>query len=196
MKNALIIFQKNPELGKVKTRLAGTVGDENALKIYTILVNHTHAIVENVSAKKYLFFSNFIENDEKWSKYDKKVQKGEDLGLRMFNAINAVKAEGAERIVVLGTDCYELTTELINEAFVALETKDYCIGPALDGGYYLIGTTLANEEVFLGKEWSTETVFEEAKNSIHAIGKQLHVLEALSDVDYEEDLKSLAQFLD
>jgi hypothetical protein len=196
MSNALIIFQKNPQLGKVKTRLAGTVGDENALKIYTILVDHTHSVVDAILAKKYLFFSNFIENDEKWSKYDRKVQKGDDLGLRMYNAISEVKAEGAQRIVVLGTDCYELTSELINEAFVALDSNDYCIGPALDGGYYLIGTTGADSEVFLGKEWSTETVFDEAKNSIESINKKLHVLEVLSDVDYEEDLKTLTQFLD
>lgn len=196
MKNTIIIFQKNPEPGKVKTRLAATVGNDNALKIYNILIEHTHSVVGQVSAKKHLFFSNFIENDDKWAVYDKKVQKGDDLGLRMFNAISEVKKEGAERIVVLGTDCYELNAEHINQAFSQLETNDYCIGPALDGGYYLIGTNSPDEGVFLGKEWSTETVFEEAKSNIHAIGKTMGVLESLSDVDYEEDLKSLKEYLD
>jgi len=123
MKKALIIFQKNPEIGKVKTRLASTVGDENALKIYTILVEHTHSLANKIDAKKYLFFSNFIENDEKWSKYERKVQKGDDLGLRMFNAISEVKKEGADQIVVMGTDCYELTENIINEAFGKLENN-------------------------------------------------------------------------
>jgi len=195
MKNALIIFQKNPELGKVKTRLALTIGDENALKIYTVLVNHTHKLASQIIAKKYLFFSNFQENDQKWSDYSLKTQKGGDLGLRMFNAISEVKKEGAERIVVLGTDCYELTKDIISDAFEKLENNDYCIGPALDGGYYLIGTTNPDENVFLGKEWSTETVFREAEKSIQKIGKKLAILEVLSDVDHEEDLKDLRKFL-
>lgn len=195
-KNAIVLFQKNPEPGKVKTRLAASVGNDNALKIYNILVKHTHEVIGQNDAKKYLFFSNFIENDVKWAKYERKVQQGSDLGLRMFNAINEVKKEGAERIVVLGTDCYELNANHIAEAFEALETNDYCIGPALDGGYYLIGTTAPDEAVFLNKEWSTETVFQEAKTNIQNVGKKLAVLEALSDVDYEEDLKSLKEFLD
>lgn len=195
MNNAIIIFQKNPEPGKVKTRLASTIGNHNALKIYTVLVEHTHDVVSPLEVEKYLFFSNFIESDEKWEKYKKNVQRGDDLGVRMFNAIQFVKSQGAERIVVLGTDCYELTTVHLEQAFTALETNDYCIGPARDGGYYLIGTTNPDPEVFLEKEWSTETVFEEAKSSIVQVNKSLYVLQTLSDVDYEEDLKSLAQFL-
>jgi uncharacterized protein len=195
MMNAIIIFQKNPELGKVKTRLAATVGDENALKIYAILVEHTHSVISTIQAKKYLFFSNFIENDEKWAKYEKKVQKGEDLGLRMYNAIREVKDLGADRIVVLGTDCFELSSDILEKAFDELTENDYCIGPAEDGGYYLIGTREPDAEVFLGKEWSTATVFAEAQRNIAKINKSLAVLPVLSDVDNEEDLKTLKAHL-
>jgi uncharacterized protein len=195
MKNALIIFQKNAERGKVKTRLAATVGDENALRIYAVLVDNTHELIKSIVAKKYLFFSDFLEKEEKWSQYDKKLQKGSDLGLRMFNAITEVKAEGAERIVVIGTDCYDLSVAILEQAFDALEKNDYCIGPALDGGYYLIGTTQPDEVVFLNKKWSTETVCEEAQDSILKVGKKLAVLPMLSDVDCEEDLKSLRELL-
>ncbi|MEJ6491286.1 MAG: TIGR04282 family arsenosugar biosynthesis glycosyltransferase [Flavobacteriales bacterium] len=196
MKKAIIIFQKNLELGKVKTRLAATVGDENALKIYTILVNHTHAEIQKTEADKFLFFSNYLDEDVKWSHCNLHEQEGNDLGLRMFNAINKVKAMGVESIVVIGTDCYEFTSKHLNDAFLALESNDYCIGPAIDGGYYLIGTNRADEEVFLNKEWSTATVFEEAKANIKAIGKSVGILEILPDVDYEEDLKTLRQYLD
>jgi uncharacterized protein len=196
MKKAIIIFQKNLELGKVKTRLAATVGDENALKIYTILVNHTHAEIQKTEAYKFLFFSNYLDEDVKWSHCNLHEQEGNDLGLRMFNAINKVKAMGVESIVVIGTDCYEFTSKHLNDAFLALESNDYCIGPAIDGGYYLIGTNRADEEVFLNKEWSTATVFEEAKANIKAIGKSVGILEILPDVDYEEDLKTLRQYLD
>ncbi len=196
MKKTIIIFQKNPELGKVKTRLAATVGDEKALKIYTILVNHTHTEVQKSEADKFLFFSNYIDDDAKWNHCNLHVQEGNDLGLRMFNAINKVISLGAESIVVIGTDCFELTAEHVKDAFLALESNDYCIGPALDGGYYLIGTNRADKEVFLNKEWSTAAVFDEAKVNIEAIGKSLGVLETLPDVDYEEDLKTLRQYLD
>jgi rSAM/selenodomain-associated transferase 1 len=195
MKKALIIFQKNPEPGKVKTRLAATIGNDNALKIYNILVEHTHALARDLQVEKFLYFSNFIEEDKAWDGYNKRVQSGDDLGLRMFNALSEVRAEGHDQVVVLGTDCYELNLEILESAFVALESSDYTIGPAEDGGYYLIGTRSADEEVFLGKTWSTESVFEEAKKSIEQLRKSLKVLPILSDVDYEEDLKSLKQFL-
>lgn len=196
MKKAVIIFQKNPEPGKVKTRLAATIGNENALKVYNVLVEHTHFVAQNTEARKYLFFSNFIENHAQWEGYEKRIQQGNDLGLRMFNAIQEVKDDGYSAIVVIGTDCYELTAEILDQALTSLESNDYCIGPAIDGGYYLIGTREADKAVFLNKEWSTETVYEEAKASILSLNKTLETLPALSDVDYEEDLKTLRQFIE
>lgn len=195
MKRGLIIFQKNPKLGQVKTRLAATVGNENALKIYHLLVQHTHKEVKQVNSKKYLFFSDEIDNDIRWLHYEKKVQNGNDLGERMYNALLEVKNEGIDCAVIIGTDCYELQHHHLENAFSVLDNNDYCIGPALDGGYYLIGTTSFDSEVFLGKEWSTENVFREAEKSISEMGKSLAVLPSLSDVDYEEDLKELAVYL-
>lgn len=195
MKDALIIFQKNPQPGKVKTRLAATIGDDKALKIYEVLVNHTHDLVKQLDVKRYLFFAMHLDSDEQWNHCDGRVQKGDDLGAKMFHAINEVRAEGAERVVVIGTDCYELNVDILKQSFEDLKSHDYCIGPAEDGGYYLIGTTAPDKEVFLNKEWSTETVFEEAKSNISNIGKSLAVLPVLSDVDYEEDLKELKEYL-
>lgn len=195
MSKAIIVFQKNPEPGKVKTRLAATVGNENALRVYNVLVEHTHKLVAELSTAKYLYFSNFVDEDQRWNAYQKRVQKGNDLGLRMFNAIQEVKADGHTEIVVIGTDCFDLTVEILEQAFAALTNSDYAIGPAEDGGYYLIGTRSGDEAVFLGKTWSTEDVYAEAKNSIESIGKTLTELPILSDVDFEEDLKSLRQYL-
>ena len=195
MKKALIIFQKNPKKGSVKTRLAATVGDENALRIYNVLVSHTHEVIKQVDCDKYLYFSNQIEQSEKWGHCELRVQKGADLGERMYNAIAEIKMEGAEEVVIIGTDCYELLDTHINAAFLALERNDYCIGPAEDGGYYLMGTNSPDKGVFLEKEWSTESVFEEAKSSIDKLGKSLAVLDQLPDVDNEADLKSLVVYL-
>lgn len=195
MKDALIIFQKNPQPGKVKTRLAATIGNENALKIYEVLVNHTHDLAKQLDVKRYLYFAMHIDDDAQWNHCEGRVQSGDDLGEKMYRAIEEVRAEGAERIVVIGTDCFELTADILKQAFQELKTSDYCIGPAEDGGYYLIGTTLPDKEVFIGKEWSTETVFEEAQTNIAACNKKLAILPTLSDVDYEEDLKDLKAYI-
>ena len=127
MSSALIIFQKNPEPGKVKTRLAATVGNDNALRVYNVLVNHTHAMAKAVDAHKYLYFANFIDDAPEWEGYNLRVQKGDDLGLRMFNAIQEVKKDGHDHVVVIGTDCYELTAEILQNSFKELENSDYCI---------------------------------------------------------------------
>ncbi|MFT5581787.1 MAG: rSAM/selenodomain-associated transferase 1 [Psychromonas sp.] len=195
MKDALIIFQKNPEPGKVKTRLAATIGNEKALIVYKVLVDHTHRIVSELEADKFLYFSSFIDNSAEWNGYNKKVQKGDDLGLRMYNAIEEVRALGYERIIVIGTDCFELSSEIVTQAFLSLRESDCVIGPAIDGGYYLIGTHNPDKEVFIGKEWSTENVFVEATKNIASVNKTLSILEALPDVDYEEDLKSLKDYI-
>ncbi|MFT7345232.1 MAG: rSAM/selenodomain-associated transferase 1 [Lentimonas sp.] len=195
MKDALIIFQKNPEPGKVKTRLAATIGNEKALIVYKVLVDHTHQIVSELEADKFLYFSSFIDDSPEWDGYNKKVQKGDDLGLRMYNAIEEVRALGYERIIVIGTDCFELSSEIVTQAFLSLRESDYVIGPAIDGGYYLIGTHNPDKEVFIGKEWSTENVFVEATKNIASVNKTLSILEALPDVDYEEDLKSLKEYI-
>lgn len=195
MTEAIIVFQKNPKEGQTKTRLAATIGHPNAMRVYSELVRHAHEVVSNFDVHKYLYFSDFVEDDIRWANYHKYVQSGEDLGVRMFNALDRVKNQGVERAVLIGTDCYQITTDIIQEALTSLKTHDYCIGPALDGGYYLIGARKPNEEVFLNKEWSTENVFKEAIDSIQKINKTVHVLPALSDVDVEEDLGPLREFL-
>lgn len=195
MKRALIIFQKNAVLGKVKTRLAATIGDENAMTIYKVLVGHTHQIVSSVKADKYLYFSDQIESNELWNQLELRVQLPLDLGARMHSAITELLSEGYEQVVVIGTDCYALTPKIVSQAFEGLNSAEYVIGPALDGGYYLIGCTRADESVFLNKEWSTETVFKEAQESIDTLGVRLHILQPLSDVDEEKDLGTLHAFI-
>ena len=87
-KQLLIIFIKNPELGKVKTRLAKTMGEKKALEIYKSLLSHTHAITKNVNTDKAVFYSDYVDHSDQWedSIYLKKVQKGSNLGERMLNA--------------------------------------------------------------------------------------------------------------
>lgn len=189
MKKGILIFQKNAELGKVKTRLAATIGDQAAFDAYQLLVNYTHKIVLQSSAQKILFFSNHLEEElSKYSTdYQFEVQSGEGLGEKMSNAFQQLFKEKFDRLVIIGTDCAEITPELINEAFERLEKSEVVIGPAHDGGYYLIGMRTFIPGLFNGIPWSTDQVTALTKEYLTRNGLSFALLPILSDVDLEED---------
>lgn len=187
-KNALIIFQKNKVLGQVKTRLAQHVGDEKALQIYSRLIEHTQETVSEVHCSKFVYFSDFIEAST-WENTDFKVQVSGDLGLRMYAAIEEVRKLGFKKILVIGTDCFQLKRQDLEIAFLALEKQAYVLGPALDGGYYLIGTKQLNTSVFLNKKWSHQHVLDEAIDEIKRLNLSYSLLDPLNDVDELEDLE-------
>jgi uncharacterized protein len=191
-KNALIIFIKNPQLGKVKTRLARTMGDEKALDIYNEL---THITRENAkilrAVKRHVFYSDFIDKTDGWSSklFEKWVQIGEDLGARMANAFSEIFKK-QEKVCIIGSDCPTLSPAIIQQAFEALDTHDFVVGPSTDGGYYLLGISKsvdAFQFVFENMEWSTETVLAETVKRISGKGKSLYFLPELTDIDEEKD---------
>lgn len=190
MKNALIIFFKNPVLGKVKTRLAATLGAHEALKIYNELVQYTHAITTPVNAARHVFYSDGIEAEDVWlhGDFKKLRQQGTDLGERMQQAFAQVFAWGFEKVVIIGCDCMELTQAGIEQAFDALDEKDVVIGPAQDGGYYLLGMKGLHAKLFFNKQWSTPTVFGDTLCDLHALRLTHGLLKKLSDVDEAADL--------
>lgn len=196
--NHLIIFAKNPELGKVKTRLARTIGDEKALRIYRLLLEQTFQITLPVLAEKKLYYSEFIQNVDQFNElvFEKHIQEGEELGDKMYNAMKHSFGEWADKVVLIGSDCFELNSGIIEEAFKALQESDYVLGPAKDGGYYLIGMKELNLDVFQNKEWSTENVFLDTLLDIKNEGKSHYLLPTLSDVDTEEDLGDLRGYIE
>lgn len=189
-KKAIILFTKNPELGKVKTRLAKTIGDEKALEIYIKLLEHTKAIVEPVDVDKFVFYSEKVLNNDDWdnSIYHKKVQVGADLGIRMKNAFQELFKLNYQSICIIGSDCYELNSEIINKAFTELEEKDVVIGPTFDGGYYLLGIKILYSELFENKNWSTETVYSDSIADVELLSLSYSNLVKLTDIDEEKDL--------
>lgn len=193
-KNLLLIFTRNPELGKCKTRLAATVGKNAALDIYKFLLEHTANITKSIYATKQVFYSEEIWEKDTWetTTYIKKIQKGTDLGERMFNAFNDGFNSGFEHIIVIGSDMYDLSTEDIENAFIHLNTNDYVIGPAIDGGYYLLGMKTPNSKLFKNKEWGTNTVLQSTLNDLK--NTKTHILEAKNDVDVYEDIKDIEAF--
>ena len=186
---ALIIFVRNPELGKVKTRLAATIGEENALKVYKELLRHTRDITQNLPVRKLLFFAGSTDPDFWPSEYYKPYRQTDgDLGIRMEKAFEQAFAQGARQVMIIGSDCHELQEEHISEAFEKLNSHEAVIGPAADGGYYLLGFSALNRSVFQHKTWSTDTVFQDTIHDFEQAGLTYAVLPVLRDVDEEKDL--------
>lgn len=198
--NALIVFTKNPVKGKIKTRLAKDIGDEDALKVYMQLLKHTREITEELDiCENYIFYNEFIPTRDNWSPmdYQKMLQKGDGLGEKMKNAFNEMFKEGYSKVVIISPDCPDLKSANIQQAFKLLEKNDYVIGPLTDGGYYLLGMKAMNEKIFEDKQWSTESVYPETVKNIEEEGASYFALPTLSDVDYAEDLtKKLKRFLE
>ena len=186
--SALIIFIKNPRLGKVKTRLARTVGDKKALQIYRALLGHTRLVSLSLEMDRNLYYSHFIDHNDDWSDDDfvKQLQLGNDLGARMSNAFQETLKQ-YDKAIIIGSDCASLSPELIKNAFKLLDDNDFVIGPALDGGYYLLGMTQLHLEIFQDIEWSTASVFDTTIQKIEALNKTYALLPKLSDIDTEAD---------
>ncbi|CAA9255925.1 MAG: Glycosyltransferase [uncultured Adhaeribacter sp.] len=193
-KQLLIIFVKNAVAGKVKTRLAATIGPEKALEVYRVLLQRTHDITLILPISKAVYYSDFIEEDI-WNPlfYEKYVQNGSDLGARMQHAFAAGFAAGFEQICIIGSDCYELTAPIISQAFEKLDNNDVVIGPAEDGGYYLLGMKKQNNAFFNGKTWSTSTVLQDTLNNVKDAGQTVALLPELTDVDEEKDLITIRE---
>ncbi len=193
-KNLLLIFTRNPELGKGKRRLAATVGDEATLEIYKFLLNHTAEITKNLYAQKTVYYSEEIWKNDVWDdkSYNKKIQVGKDLGERMANAFLGGFSDGFDKIIIIGSDMYDLSLSDLENAFKSLENHDYVVGPAEDGGYYLLGMKSFKKKLFINKNWGTSSVL---KNTLNDLKKEkTKLLEPRNDVDYYEDIKDVDAF--
>ena len=186
----LIIFIRNPILGAVKTRLAKSIGDKKALEVYKDLMVKTREEAKVVSAKRYLFYSKEIKSDDWPTEYFHKMQQASgDLGQKMKKAFAEVIRENSKSLII-GSDCYDLTSSIIEQAFDDLDNNDLIVGPANDGGYYLLGMKKNNPELFEGIEWSTEVVLQQTLEKANQLELKVKCLQELIDIDNIEDLKA------
>ncbi len=188
MQPALIIFVRNPVLGKVKTRIAATIGDENALAVYKHLLQHTKDITGGLPVTKFVFYADGVTANDFWNGYEKCLQCGIDLGERMRNAFEWVLEKGYDKIIIIGSDCFELDEKIISVAFLKLDEYDIVIGPATDGGYYLLGMQSPFKNMFENITWSSGSVFNETEKQIEQQKLSLFLLPLLNDVDEEKDI--------
>jgi uncharacterized protein len=190
MKNALIIFVRKPVLGKVKTRLAATMGNEKALHVYKKLLQHTYTVAANTDADKFIFYHNEIEQHDLWNgpRFYKALQNNDDLGGKMKHAFEQIFNKGYTNVVIIGSDCFEITTAIVMQAFNQLTGHGAVIGPAKDGGYYLLGIKKMMPAIFKNKNWSTETVYQHTINDFTTHAIEYYALPTLTDVDKETDI--------
>jgi rSAM/selenodomain-associated transferase 1 len=194
----LIIFIKYPEKGMVKSRLAERFGDEFAAGLYENFIFDLLAILDDMACRMQLYFyppEKEAEIRELFGdKYEYLPQHGADLGERMSDAFTRSFAEGFSSVILIGSDLPDLPRRIIEEAFAALESQnDAVIGPAADGGYYLIGLKKQafTPDIFRGLSWSTSSVLAQTTNILQASGHRLCFVDEWFDVDTGADLMSL-----
>lgn len=191
-KNALILFLRYPEQGAVKTRLAVTLGEDLTYELYTCFLADLAVMVREVEAEKIIVYSgpeNAVFPDFPGLRLIR--QRGNDIGERMYSAFSDVFALGVERAVLIGSDCPDLPSRLVNDAFEKLAVADVVFGPGTDGGYYLAGCNRGSlrPSIFSGVSWSTDMVFSETLKRVAEAGLVCAQLETWSDIDEIDDLK-------
>jgi rSAM/selenodomain-associated transferase 1 len=192
-----MLFVKLPEKGRVKSRLARHVGEDAALSLYENMVLDA---IDMLKRGRFPFRICYTPPDARdqmteWlgREYYCLPQTGDDLGDRMDEAFADVFSGDVEEALLIGSDIPGLTTGIIEEAFASLVTHDAVIGPADDGGYYLIGfrKNTFTPGIFHDMVWSTSTVFRITMDKLHDASRKVHILSELTDVDTVEDLKTL-----
>ena len=191
----LLAFVRAPESGRVKTRLAAAIGDRAALRVYVRLAEHTLGEARVLAAEGVEVRVHHAPGDadaavRAWLGQGLAYlpQAEGDLGMRMRDAFARAFADGAERVVIVGSDLPEISAPLLRRAFDLLDGCSAVVGPARDGGYYLLGLTGMVGGIFEGIEWSTPGVLAATLERLRAAGVEPAMLEMLADVDTVQDL--------
>ncbi len=195
----LIVFTRYPEPGKAKTRLIPVLGPEGAAKLQRQMTEHTLAQVKELQTSRPLsvevhFAGSNPQQMQAWLGSDVvyRQQSQGDLGMRMAGAFEASFTAGMTGVVIIGTDCPDLNDQLMVEAFQALEENDLVLGPAQDGGYYLIGLRRLIPELFVGVSWGTSQVRQQTVEIAQRFDLAIAYLPLLNDIDRPEDLSQLS----
>jgi rSAM/selenodomain-associated transferase 1 len=182
----LIVFVRAPRAGAVKTRLAAKIGASAACDAYQKLVRAVLNRIDSIRDVQLRYSPDDAESEVRpWLKaqWTLSPQGSGELGERLTRAFAESFAEGARRVVIIGSDCPWLSDGDIEEAWNDLKTHDLVLGPARDGGYWLVGLREPKPEVFNGISWSTEAVLEQTLEHARAEGLRFRLLRELRDVD-------------
>lgn len=193
--NYLIVFTRYPEVGTTKTRIIPVIGAKKAASLQQKMTEHTIDTVKLLSnqfpVKIMVFYTggdlNLMKN---WlgNQYNYVNQGSGDLGERLKIAFQRVFEQTTGKVLIIGTDCPDITSTILKQGFDALKDHDLVLGPATDGGYYLIGIKSLIPELFQGISWGTETVLAETVKIGIQLGLNTAFLPELADIDRPEDL--------
>jgi uncharacterized protein len=192
----LIIFTRYPIPGQTKTRLIPALGALGAVNLHRELTEHTLTQALHLNAAEAISVEVHVAGGEEdpalaeWLGADLvyQFQGNGDLGDRMAHSIDLALQAGHDRVIIIGTDCPGLNADLLKLAFQALHSHDLVLGPAIDGGYYLIGLRRFIPELFVGINWGTSDVLPQTVNIASKLDLSVGYLPPLADIDRPEDL--------
>ncbi|WP_414549614.1 TIGR04282 family arsenosugar biosynthesis glycosyltransferase [Anabaena sp. CCY 0017] len=201
-KQHLIIFTRYPEAGKTKTRLIPALGTVGAANLQRQMTEHTILQVQELQKNTAVswevrFAGGNSQLMEDWLGANLVYHpQGEgDLGARMARSLAHAFESGAEQVIIIGIDCPGINSHILSQAFAQLHTCDLTLGPAIDGGYYLIGLCRLIPELFVNIDWGTSHVLQQTVNIAEKLKISLAYLSPLADVDLPEDLPVWEQMI-
>ena len=191
----VILFTRYPSPGTTKTRLIPVLGPEGAARLHRMMAEHTLTRLQPLRASESVsievrFDGGDLDQMQSWlgRNYSFTPQGSGELGARISRAVRSALDKGTKRVIVIGTDCPGLTADIVGQAIERLQTHDVAIGPARDGGYYLIGLARSLPELFRDIEWGTDKVLESTLKKSRELGLSCFLLPQLGDVDRPEDI--------
>lgn len=187
----LIIFTRYPRAGHVKTRLIPALGERGAMLIHRKMVEYTMAQACHFKGSiEVCYTGGSLKEMKKWLGYQLlyREQKGASLGEKLSKAVIEAFTEGFKKTVIIGTDCPSLTIEHINKAFLLLDSSELVLGPAVDGGYYLIGLSSYHQELFQNISWGSDKVYRQTLRAAEKLTLKTAIMEKLADLDRPADL--------
>lgn len=192
--SAVGIFAKPPLPGLVKTRLGADIGAEKAATVYRYCLEHTLGVAQD-SNLDYRIFLSEPDVDDYFQDEVYTLQRGADLGTRMYNALQNLLRDSEYGAILIGSDCIDLSPRHLLDAAQALNSHELVLLPAIDGGYALIGCSQPRPELFSDIDWSTERVLEQTTDRARALDFRVCLLETVRDIDTLADVENYPELL-
>ena len=190
-KDVVAVFVKNLIPGTVKTRLAKDLGMDLAMEVYKELVGITAQATDFVKVDKCVYYSEYVELEDQFDdeKYNKHIKEGKELGQRLQNAFYDAFEAGYDKMILIGSDVPDISSEIIEAGFKQLYKNDIVIGPSEDGGFYLIGMKIAHENLLSHQNYGHDEVLENLLEEVESRDLSVARLKELIDIDTQEDMK-------
>ena len=187
MNRLLMVFIKDSSKYPVKTRLKTSIGKNKSIWVYNQILKKTVLVLKNIKSDIAVFHYNSIISKNPFKNFSKwnKIQIGKNLGEKISNAFNWGFEKGYKKIIIIGSDLWDLNEEIINKGFLELNKNKVVIGPSIDGGYYLLGLNKKMPKIFEGIKWGTQSVLAE---TLKLLEHEPYILPELNDIDTFEDL--------